>query len=146
MAAPYWAIAAREYLERWAHHLQVRRALALDPGKLGAPPHLPMAASVVAHAVRQFVASLQPAPRVLTLDVGGAGAWSYARVGDAEEIVVLDGRADDADATVRIDVSDAATLLSRGYDGAGVQRALRVDAEPELARAVAAFFARVLSS
>src|SRR3954471_5656190 len=30
--APYWAIAAREYLERWVHHLQIRRALERGPG------------------------------------------------------------------------------------------------------------------
>src|SRR5205085_6632722 len=33
--APYWLLCAREYLERWIHHLQIRRALGrpdwLDP-------------------------------------------------------------------------------------------------------------------
>ena len=37
-AAPYRSIAAREYVERWVHHLQIRRALGLDAGLLGAPP------------------------------------------------------------------------------------------------------------
>ena len=36
--APYWAIAAREYLERWVHQLQIRRALGLGNGRLDAPP------------------------------------------------------------------------------------------------------------
>ena len=34
--APYRAIAAREYVERWVHHLQIRHTLGLDAGRRSA--------------------------------------------------------------------------------------------------------------
>ncbi len=58
--APYWAVAAREYLERWVHHLQIRRALGLEPGAIGEPPFGPRAWEMVVLALRQLFRSSCP--------------------------------------------------------------------------------------
>lgn len=44
--SPFWHAIAREYLERWAHHSQIRRALGL--GSLADPPFLEVGHAIVA--------------------------------------------------------------------------------------------------
>lgn len=44
--SPFWQAIAREYLERWAHHSQIRRALGL--GSLAASPFLDVGLQIVA--------------------------------------------------------------------------------------------------
>lgn len=46
--SPFWQAIAREYLERWAHHSQIRRALGLS--SLDASPFLEVGARIVARA------------------------------------------------------------------------------------------------
>ncbi len=54
--APYWAIAAREYLERWVHQLQIRRALGLGNGRLDDPPLRTRAYDAIVLALRALLA------------------------------------------------------------------------------------------
>lgn len=46
--SPFWQAIAREYLERWAHHSQIRRALGL--GSLATSPFLDVGLQIVAGA------------------------------------------------------------------------------------------------
>jgi uncharacterized protein (TIGR03083 family) len=48
--SPFWQAIAREYVERWVHHSQIRRALGL--GSLAEDPFLPVGAEVVATIAR----------------------------------------------------------------------------------------------
>ena len=43
--SPFWHAIAREYLERWAHHSQIRRALGMD--SLADPPFLEIGLDIV---------------------------------------------------------------------------------------------------
>ncbi len=45
-SSPFWHAIAREYLERWAHHSQIRRALGM--GSLAASPFLDIGRDIVA--------------------------------------------------------------------------------------------------
>lgn len=54
-SSPYWQPIAREYLERWAHHSQIRRALGLD--SLADSPFLDVGADIVATIAGTSVAS-----------------------------------------------------------------------------------------
>lgn len=47
-ASPYWQAIVREYLERWTHHSQIRRALGI--GSLADSPFLDVGAQIVATA------------------------------------------------------------------------------------------------
>jgi uncharacterized protein (TIGR03083 family) len=49
-SSPYWQAIAREYVERWVHHSQIRRALGLP--SLAGPPFLAAGLEVVAAAAR----------------------------------------------------------------------------------------------
>jgi uncharacterized protein (TIGR03083 family) len=46
--SPYWQAIAREYMERWVHHSQIRRALGL--GSLAGEPFVPVGIAVAAAA------------------------------------------------------------------------------------------------
>jgi len=141
--APYWQIAAREYLERWAHHLQVRRALGRAPGPLGSDPYCDAAIQVAARALPRMLAGLPLAVGTTLCVCVGTSAWTYVReTGDRWR--ALDGAAPDP--VVRVSVADdiAPTLYSRGLARADVEAALELDGDPEVAAAVAAGMAAVL--
>lgn len=67
-SSPFWQAIAREYVERWVHHCQTRRALAL--GSLATEPFLRVGVEVVAAAAR-----LEPGP-----PAEPNGAWSLGPV------------------------------------------------------------------
>ena len=78
--APYWAIAAREYLERWVHHLQIRRALDLGPAELAEVPFVTTAVQVVSRLFPKLFGFLGlPAATTISLRVGDHVASYRAR-------------------------------------------------------------------
>ena len=60
-SSPFWPAIAREYLERWVHHSQIRRALGL--GSLADSPFLD-----VGHAIIATVAEAAPEDRRIDAD------------------------------------------------------------------------------
>jgi hypothetical protein len=130
--APYWLIAAREYVERWVHHQQIARATerllldeaatvravaALAPGfpRLLGPVHAPDDATVAINVLTES----------WTLN-GPGGGW-----------VVHQGpaAAPTAQLTLR-DPTTAALAFSRGLTAAEMTDALETSGDPELAGAV----------
>lgn len=86
-SSPFWHAIAREYVERWVHHSQIRRALGLN--SLASEPFLRVGIEVVAAAAR-----VEPsAPSVQD------GAWSVGPVvlGPAQQAADILTRAHIAD-------------------------------------------------
>jgi uncharacterized protein (TIGR03083 family) len=134
--ASYWRISAREYLERFIHHAQIRRALgrpALDDPRFVVP-----AVEVVTRAFPRALAILD-APEataiVLTLDAP-ARAWSFVRTRDGWEL--RDGDTPDPAVRLPFTTPDAASLFSRGLDAADIPTRVRVDGDDELGATIVA--------
>lgn len=108
--SPFWHAIAREYLERWAHHSQIRRALGL--GSLDEPPLLD-----IGHAI---VATVAGAPTADTTAPPEAGApWTIGPI-------VLGDRARTADILTLAHHADEVAALVSGPEGAVREFALRV--------------------
>jgi hypothetical protein len=134
-SSPYWQAIAREYVERWVHQHQIRRALRRTD--LG-PEFLAPAAAVVARSLAAHLPSLDAAPgTVLVLTVNEVASWTYT-LGD-DGWMLEDGPSSDAAAQLALQRVDATPVLSRGRsrddvraafeesgDGALAERALRV--------------------
>ena len=142
--APYWMIAAREYAERWIHHLQITRATS-RPGPVGSSFVIP----AVAALMRGFPAALSLLPakegdRVsFVLDRQGP-AWTLAK--ETQGWRLYDGLA--TAPTVRVDLSAevAAALFSRGLHREAVVANITVVGDSELPEllmeGLAVYFAR----
>ena len=120
--APYRAIAAREYVERWVHHLQIRQhARTRRRQALGAPPFGDRAHGVITRALATLLTMVAPADAgPIVLDLGDA-VWTYRADGSGVRRVAS-GRADAAAVTLTVDAEIVTTLLSRGLpltDGGG---------------------------
>ncbi|MEZ5179990.1 MAG: maleylpyruvate isomerase family mycothiol-dependent enzyme [Acidimicrobiales bacterium] len=109
--APMWQAIAREYLERWAHHSQIRRALGL--GSFADAPFLE-----VGHAIVATVAGANPADGAVPEDQPDR-SWSIGPI-------VLGPRQQAADLlTLAHDAGEVAALVT-GPDDVVEQFALRV--------------------
>lgn len=112
--SPYWQIAAREYLERWVHQHQIRRALA-RPG-LGPELLLPAAGAIV----RSITANLgfldAPTGVSVGLSIDRVAAWTIRRSDDGWSL--FDGQVPAPDVEVRLGTAEATATLSRGMDAA----------------------------
>lgn len=142
--APYWLIAAREYTERWIHHLQVARATE-RPG----PVEARFVAPAMAAMMRGFPAAMSAMPAgpdaAVSFVLEGSGkAWTF--INEKEGWKLYDGV--DAEPAARLDLSllIAAGLLSRGLDREVILSELQPAGEAHLGTALrdglAAFFAR----
>ena len=90
--SPYWQAIAREYVERWVHQHQIRRALGRPD--LG-PEFLEPAAAVVMRSLAAHLPALDAAPgTVLVLTVKDIASWSCT-LGDGGW-ALEDGRPPDA--------------------------------------------------
>ena len=131
--SPYWQIAAREYVERWVHQHQIRRAV-------GAPDVDDdlLLTTAVAVANRAFAGHLHDCGcgdgDAVALVVDDLGAWTLQRAGGRWEL--LDGAVDDARVTVRMPRRAAAPLVSRGIPAGEVDALLAATGDPDIARAV----------
>lgn len=128
--SPYWQIAAREYVERWVHHHQIRRALGkpdLDDTAILRP--------AVAVVVRGFTAHLRDldagAGASVVITVDGAGSWTLVR--DTDRWQLFDGREPEPDAEVGLGRSSATPVLSKGLSSDDVRCALSLDGDLDLA-------------
>lgn len=99
--SPYWHAIAREYLERWAHHSQIRRALGL--GSLADSPFLETGHDIVA-----TVAGAPTGNRDVATD--GEATWAVGPL-------VLGNRQQAADVlTLAHDTSEVAALVDGPSD------------------------------
>lgn len=96
-SSPFWHAIAREYLERWAHHSQIRRALGL--GSLADSPFLD-----VGHAIIATVAEAAPDDRRIEADDAHT-AWTIGPLtlgdrGQTADILTLAHSAEEVAALV----------------------------------------------
>jgi uncharacterized protein (TIGR03083 family) len=129
--SPYWQVAAREYVERFIHQSQIRRAL--GRAEIGAPLIAPAAASVV----RAFAAHLQascPTGRSVLLRFEGVDAWTLLRRDNGWDVQAA---ARDGDAVLDVDAPTVVPFLSRGLDTPTARHAIAVAGDVALGRAVA---------
>jgi hypothetical protein len=142
--APYWSIAAREYLERWVHHLQIRRALGIEPGPVSEPPFGPRAWDVVALALPTLFALVVPAGDASVVVSLGERAWTYTR-GDTGQWDVRSFHSDDSTVTLSVEADDVTTLLSRGLTRERAERSIVATGDRGLAEELRASMAGVMS-
>ncbi len=142
--SPYWLLAAREYLERWIHHQQIRRALKRPP--LDDPSFVAPAVAVSAHGFPSGL-SVLPAERdtAVTLLLAGADrSWTFLR--GETEWTLREGVPSGPDVRLTVDVPSAALLFSRGLERAAVASHLQIGGDVQLGEAlsagIAAFFGR----
>ncbi len=121
--SPFWQIIAREYLERWAHHLQIRRALGerdLDAR------YLLGAIDVVACSLAIAMSGIDaPEGRRIGLAVAGLESWTFDRSGGGWTV----GRGRSGESALRLELhrDEASTVLSRGLPAEEVWSAFTVD-------------------
>lgn len=138
--SPYWQLIAREYVERFIHQSQIRRAIEapdLD-GELVAG-----AARVVAHALAAWLVKYAPATgSTIAIDFGGAGTWTWQR--ERDRWSVLDGV--DAIPTARVTVAPERTvaMLSRGVSSAEALDSITIAGDEALAQGALAVIAPIL--
>jgi hypothetical protein len=141
---PYWLVAAREYLERWIHQLQIRRAVN-NPGLMQARYVVPAVAVTLRGFPRGWARLPAPVDTTVAVMIADADAsWTLQRGSDGW--VLLDGSP--AEPTVRLvlDLEGAAALFSRGLLASEVRQLLKVEGETDLGGMIvsglAAFFGR----
>lgn len=140
--APYWMIAAREYVERWVHLCQITRAT-----ERPVPDEPALVVPVVAAMMRGFpqvMAALGAAQgSTITVEVAGT-AWSLRH--DPTGWVVYDGRPDQPTVEVAMTATAATGVFSRALTADAVRTAMQVTGEPALAGqmtdGLAVFFGR----
>lgn len=127
--SPFWQAIAREYVERWVHQHQIRRAIGRPD--LG-PEFLEPAAATVARSVSAHLPSLDAAPGTsLVLTVTNVASWTCTLVDDGWSLA--DGRADDAAFELSLDRADATSVLSRARDRDDALAAFAVSGDAALA-------------
>jgi len=141
---PYWLLAAREYLERWIHHLQIRRAVD-RPGLTGARYVIP-AIAITMRGFPQGLAAIPAEPETtVTFTITDADAsWTLQRTTD--EWVLHDGAPTQPSVRLGFSLESAAQVFSRGLLRSDVERHVTVEGETDLAdllvAGLAAFFGR----
>ena len=142
-ASPKWLLCAREYLERWIHHQQIRRATGrpdwFDPS---------WAVPAIAVGMRGFPQGFAILPAsdgaTVTFSLDEGTAWTVRR--DGEVWNLYDGAPTDPAVRFPLDVGTASLLFSRGLTKAGLSERLRPEGDSDLGSLVvaglAAFFGR----
>ncbi|HEX2383703.1 MAG TPA: maleylpyruvate isomerase family mycothiol-dependent enzyme [Acidimicrobiales bacterium] len=138
--SPYWQAIAREYVERWVHQHQIRRALGHpDLGREFLEP----AAAVVARSLAAHLPDIGAEPgTVLVLTVNDVASWTCTLADGGWSLV--DGRSRDAAVELSLAQADATVVLSRGRGRDDARAAFRVSGDEALAeRALGVFSAMV---
>ena len=133
--APYWQVAAREYVERWVHHHQIRRALGradLDDVTILHPAVATVVRGIAAHLGDLGAAS----GTALVIDVEEVAAWTLRR-DDGDGWLLFDGRAADPTAEVGLGRGLATPVFSRGLPADDVRAALSCAGDPAIAAGAA---------
>ena len=141
--APYWLLCAREYLERWIHQSQIRRAVGLGEWFDQRWVH-----PAVAVAVRGFPAGFEALPvaegSTVTIAFEDGPSWTVRKDGDIWHL--YDGSPPEPTVSLTMDPTAAALLFSRGFTKAEVIERLRLSGDSQvgemLAIGLSAFFGR----
>jgi uncharacterized protein (TIGR03083 family) len=139
--SPFWQVYGREYVERWVHHHQVRRAVGRPD--LGVEFLVP-AVEVATRGLAAHLPGLDAAAgTTLTLTIPTVGVWALSR--DAEAWVVGRGAegSDDADVDLRIAPGAATSVFSRALGRAEVESAFTASGDPALAASALTAVARM---
>ena len=142
--SPYWAITAREYLERWVHHLQIRRALGLPAGPLGEPPLRTRAFDTISRALTNLFVLLAPAAAAPVIVTLGDRSWTY-RYDDAKGWTRHPESDSSFVTSVRVDATIATTLLSRGLSRGDAEDALTITGDEAVTSTLKATMAELFS-
>jgi uncharacterized protein (TIGR03083 family) len=141
--APYWLLCAREYLERWIHQCQIRRAVGRGEWFEGRWVH-----PAVAVAVRGFPAGFAALPAstgtTVTISFEDGPAWTLRK--EEAGWHLHDGAVVDPTVALHLDTPTAALLFSRALSKEELVEHLRFVGDPglvqTLAAGLAAFFGR----
>jgi uncharacterized protein (TIGR03083 family) len=139
--SPYWQIIGREYVERWVHQHQIRRAL--DRPSLDAT-YLRPACEVIVRAITASMPGLGAQPgQSITLDIATVGSWTLQL--DTERwSLVADGAAERRGLTLAIEPDEAVSVFSRGRQPVDVPSAFDVSGDLDLASALTSWLAPAL--
>lgn len=140
---PYWLLTAREYLERWIHNLQIRRAV--NRAGLTEPRYVLPAVAVTLRGFPPGLATLAaPNGATVTITISDQQSWTLQRA--SAGWVLLDGSPTTPTARLSISLEDTATLFSRGFPQEEVASRVEVDGDTGLASTLlaglTAFFGR----
>lgn len=140
--APYWFLAAREYLERWIHQQQIRRAVGASP--LDEARWVLPAVAVTARGLPQGLALL-PAETGTTVSLSlPGGGWTVLKGTDAWEL--YDGVPDKPTTRLDVRLSDASLIFSRALPKSEFSSRIGIHGDKELGSTfvagLAAFFGR----
>ena len=141
---PYWLLAAREYLERWIHHLQIRRAVN-SPG-LNSARYVVPAVAVTLRGLPRALSSLPTSPETtITFTIRDADvSWTLRPVADSWQL--HDGAPAEPDVRLSFGVESAVNLFSRGLPRSQVQQHVQIEGHTELGgmlvAGLASFFGR----
>jgi uncharacterized protein (TIGR03083 family) len=138
--SPYWQIIGREYIERWVHHHQIRRALGeLD---LGSEFLLP-ACEVIVRAIAASMPALGvPVDNAVVFDLSPMATWTVLR--SADGWTVHDNGHDSAAAHLQLRPDRATAVFSRGVERADVPAAFQCSGDPDVLSAITTWIAPVL--
>lgn len=138
--SPFWQISAREYVERWVHHQQIRRAV--NRADLGDEFLVP-ALDVVVHGLAAHLPDLGAGPGTdISLTVADLGSWVLHR--ESATWAVCRGHAVEASAELRLEPQLATPAFSRGLSGSDVGAAFTVTGDAALGFAALATLARLI--
>jgi uncharacterized protein (TIGR03083 family) len=138
--SPFWQISAREYVERWVHHQQIRRAV--NRADLGDEFLVP-ALDVVVHGLAAHLPDLGAGPGTdISLTVADVGSWVLHR--ESATWAVCRGHAVEASAELRLEPQLATPAFSRGLSGSDVGAAFTVTGDAALGFAALATLARLI--
>ena len=136
-ASPYWQISAREYLERFIHQHQIRRATRRpDLGR----EFLVAAGEVVAHMIAAHAGGLTLQPgTTIGVEIDGVAGWTVELGATAAS--VFSGVVTSPSVAVTIDADAATPVLSRGLTAREVKARLCVTGPDDLANTLTEGFA-----
>jgi uncharacterized protein (TIGR03083 family) len=132
--APYWFLAAREYLERWIHHQQIRRAVAAEP--LDQAGWVVPAVGVAARGLRAGLAVLPAEPATTVSFALPEAAWTVRKQAEGWEI--MDGAPEEPTVRLGLSLKSAALLFSRALPTAEIPEHVEMHGDPELGSAIVA--------
>jgi uncharacterized protein (TIGR03083 family) len=128
--SPYWQVVAREYVERFVHQSQIRRAIGAPEleGEL-----VTAAARVVVHALAAWLRDDAPAVgSTISIDIGAAGMWTWRREHDHWSVV--DGAAATPAVCIRVPPERTVAVLSRGVTPDEFAEAITLTGDESIAR------------
>jgi len=139
-ASPYWHLIAREYVERFTHQSQIRRAIGapeLD-GEL-----VVGAANVVAHAMAAWLVNYAPPTgATIAIDFGAAGSWTWRR--ESDRWSASEGVSTTPAARVTVAPERVVALFSRGLSSAEAIDSITITGDETLAQGALAIMAPIL--